>query len=164
MSPEAFGTVLTGLLNAPPATARLRPLKPPAHPNLERRAHAAVRTSKHIQLERGHVKDVIGGWAPRPSKPFSEWADVQETTVVGEGEMGGAEKERELRRLAQRGVVKLFNAIRAAQGAVDEAKAPVKPKKVSDAPAKEATSAVEQKAFNILGSKGKEAAREWCSL
>jgi hypothetical protein len=164
LSPDAFGDVLTGLLAPASTSSRLDPLAPPSHPNLERRVHASARASRHNQLEHGHIKDIIGGWRPRPSKPFGEWAHVDEHVIVGEGEVGGAEKERELRRLAQRGVVKFFNAIRAAQGTVEEAKAPTKRKKMSAGlPADTPVNGTDRKDFNILGTRGKEAACKYQS-
>lgn len=68
---------------------------------------------------------MIVGWGARPNLPFSQWDSVSARAFAraqnGDGEDGGAEtgaeREKRLRRLAQRGVVRLFNAIGAAQGA-----------------------------------------------
>ncbi|GAA5985073.1 hypothetical protein JCM10908_002513 [Rhodotorula pacifica] len=102
--------------HAPPSAATLR---------LERKTRAVLRETKAAHLARGHVRDVIGGWGPRPPLPFSEWESKAardfETAKRGgklsveEGETS-AEREKRLRKLAQRGVVRLFNAIGAAQG------------------------------------------------
>ncbi|EIM92596.1 uncharacterized protein STEHIDRAFT_164848 [Stereum hirsutum FP-91666 SS1] len=68
---------------------------------LELKAKKALKTEKKDKEDKGRVKDVIGGW--------------------------GAESERALRKVAQRGVVKLFNAIQQSQAsaavAVEETKA-----------------------------------------
>lgn len=113
---QAFGSMLSSLIAAPQPTKALRPLHPPASAEaLERRARSALHAQKYEREERGHVKDVIAGWAPRPNVPFSEWTSIDNTDSKVEYAIGGAEKEKELRRLAQRGVVRLFNAIKAAQ-------------------------------------------------
>ena len=117
LSPSAFGASLNTLLAAPEPSA-----KAIAHLNkssradaqlkeakLEKKALTYLQNTKHERQERGHVKDVIAGWGPRPAVPFSQWNNVEgdhEWTVAG------AEGEKVLRKLAQRGVVKLFNAIR----------------------------------------------------
>ena len=67
---------------------------------LEAKARHQMRHEKKAQLDRGRVRDVLG--------------------VEGHGKMGGSaaevmELERRLKKTAQRGVVKLFNAVRAAQ-------------------------------------------------
>ncbi|KWU45143.1 hypothetical protein RHOSPDRAFT_16900 [Rhodotorula sp. JG-1b] len=102
--------------HAPPSAATLR---------LERKTRAVIRETKAAHLARGHVRDVIGGWGPRPPLPFSEWESKAARDFeaakrggklsVEEGETS-AEREKRLRKLAQRGVVRLFNAIGAAQG------------------------------------------------
>ncbi|GJN93576.1 hypothetical protein Rhopal_006633-T1 [Rhodotorula paludigena] len=100
--------------HAPPSAATLR---------LERRARSVLRETKAQHLARGHVRDVIGGWGSRPPLPFSQWesesARAFERARRGgnlEDDETGAEREKRLRKLAQRGVVRLFNAIGAAQG------------------------------------------------
>ncbi|POY76442.1 hypothetical protein BMF94_0642 [Rhodotorula taiwanensis] len=101
--------------NAGPSAATLR---------LERKTRGVIRETKAAHLARGHVRDVIGGWGPRPPLPFSEWESKAARNfeqakrggkLVDEGETS-AEREKRLRKLAQRGVVRLFNAIGAAQG------------------------------------------------
>ncbi|EDN02707.1 predicted protein [Histoplasma mississippiense (nom. inval.)] len=65
------------------------------HKKLESRALAKLRAEKREVLERGRIRDVLG---------------------VERGEAGEtAEQEKRLRKIAQRGVIKLFNAMRAAQ-------------------------------------------------
>lgn len=68
-----------------------------AEARLTAKAKRKLRDEKRTQGEKGRVKDVLG----------VERVDVDTGGVVG--------KEKELRRTAQRGVVKLFNAVRAAQ-------------------------------------------------
>lgn len=72
-----------------------------ANERLERHVNAKMRAERKEELERGRVKDVLG----------------LNTGVAGEV----AEEEKKLRKIAQRGVVKLFNAVRAAQVRGEEA-------------------------------------------
>lgn len=63
-----------------------------------------------MELEKGRVKDVLLG------------TDAVGGGAEGEGSVGEMmEQERRLRKTAQRGVVKLFNAVRAAQVKGEEA-------------------------------------------
>lgn len=136
-SPSTFGAILSQALEVSerstalgPSTAlaqasrsALRLAKEQAALDAARKKTAAAR---HERQERGHVKDVIGGWTPRPAVPFSEWLVQNSQHQRQEGLLtGGVSQEKVLRRLAQTGVVKLFNAIKAAQKAcengVDEA-------------------------------------------
>ena len=72
-----------------------------ANERLERKAKAKLRAEKRQELERGRVKDVLG---------------------LSTGQTGEvAEDEKRLRKIAQRGVIKLFNAVRAAQVRAEEA-------------------------------------------
>ena len=66
-----------------------------ANKRLEQRAKAKLRADRKEDFERGRVKDVLG------------------LTTGDAGQT--AEEEKRLRRIAQKGVVKLFNAVRAAQ-------------------------------------------------
>ncbi|KAJ9110767.1 hypothetical protein QFC20_002808 [Naganishia adeliensis] len=61
---------------------------------LERKAKRAVKAEEKERQDRARVKNVIEGWGP-----------------TAEGAPGGQEWERGLRKVAQRGVIKLFNAI-----------------------------------------------------
>ncbi|KZT61324.1 hypothetical protein CALCODRAFT_480040 [Calocera cornea HHB12733] len=95
-SPSTFGAVLSSLIEAraPAAGADLLNLKPSVkhamkEEKLEKRAREILKGQRKDKEEVGHVTDVIGGW--------------------------GNEGERVLRKTAQRGVVKLFNAIQASQ-------------------------------------------------
>ncbi|KAH8917188.1 hypothetical protein BT69DRAFT_1191486, partial [Atractiella rhizophila] len=99
LSPTSFGASLTHLLSLPAPPSHV-PHTAPSHllprakgspkpSKLEKEARSLVRQEKRELAERGWVSDVIGGWA--------------------------GEREKRLRRLAQKGVVRLFNAVRAAQ-------------------------------------------------
>ncbi|SCV72372.1 BQ2448_3909 [Microbotryum intermedium] len=129
----AFSQALSHLLSLPPTAASLAPkvTPPSAHTQrLDRKARSVLRESKAQHFARGHVPDVIAGWGARPPLPFSLWesnsareferarrgGDSSLAEVVVES---GAEREKRLRKLAQRGVVRLFNAIGAAQGVPD---------------------------------------------
>jgi hypothetical protein len=72
-----------------------------ANERLEQRARAKLRAEKKEEQDRGRVRDVLG---------------------IERGQAGEtAEEEKKLRKIAQRGVVKLFNAVRAAQVRGEEA-------------------------------------------
>ncbi|PGH32273.1 hypothetical protein GX50_04940 [[Emmonsia] crescens] len=105
--PTAFSTSISKILSTKlPTAARADPLLSRsrstaettfelANEKLESRARAKLRAQKREELERGRIRDVLG---------------------VERGEAGDtAEQEKRLRKIAQRGVVKLFNAVRAAQ-------------------------------------------------
>ncbi|KZT30652.1 hypothetical protein NEOLEDRAFT_1054342 [Neolentinus lepideus HHB14362 ss-1] len=104
--PSSFGTTLQTLLSTDAPSTFPLSLKPSLNrkrndEKLELKAKKALRTEKKEKDEKGRVRDVIGGW--------------------------GGECERTLRKIAQRGVVKLFNAMQQTQTAsavaVEEAKA-----------------------------------------
>ena len=80
---------------------------------LEKKARARLREEKRTALDKGRVKDVLG-------------ASTAFDSANGKGEGGLSvqetmEVEKRLRKTAQRGVVKLFNAVRSAQIKGDEA-------------------------------------------
>ena len=100
---------------------------------LSARAARIALEQKRRREERCHVKDVIGGWGPPGVLPALEDEDgnIIETfpaAAADEAEklqefasQGGSQTyERRLRKVAQRGVVKLFNAIRAAQTTTED--------------------------------------------
>lgn len=99
---------------------------------LSARAARIALEQKRRREERSHVKDVIGGWGPPGVLPAleDEEGNVIETlgNVDNDAErlqefatQGGTQSyERKLRKVAQRGVVKLFNAIRAAQTTTED--------------------------------------------
>jgi hypothetical protein len=111
--PEAFSTSISKILSTKlsqnarkdPVLSRSREAVQTsnaiANERLEKRAKAKLRADRKEDLERGRVKDVLG----------LATGDAGET----------AEEEKRLRRIAQKGVVKLFNAVRAAQVKAGEA-------------------------------------------
>ncbi|GJJ09440.1 hypothetical protein Clacol_003662 [Clathrus columnatus] len=97
-SPSRFGQTLEALLetNAPLGTNTILALKPSIgrrqkEEKLEKGARKLLEGEKRDREEKGRIKDVIGGW--------------------------GMEGERSLRKVAQRGVITLFNAIQQSQTA-----------------------------------------------
>lgn len=107
--PEAFATSISKILNTKLTTQkRSEPIlsrskqaeytnKTLADVRLTQKAHRQVVAEKKAALEKGRVKDVLG---------------LNDPTVSTEATTA---KEKELRRTAQKGVIKLFNAVRAAQ-------------------------------------------------
>ncbi|KAF9455117.1 hypothetical protein P691DRAFT_654990 [Macrolepiota fuliginosa MF-IS2] len=105
-APSNFGATLQSLLSTDAPSTLPLSLKPSIarkrnDEKLEKRARKVLQVEKKEQEDRGRVRDVIGGW--------------------------GGESERALRKVAQRGVVKLFNAIQQshanAASAAEEVKA-----------------------------------------
>ena len=105
--PIAFSTSISKILSTKlPQSVRADPLLSRsreaantsaivANERLEKKARAKLRSDKKEELQRGRIKDVLG-------------LETGETGTI-------AEEEKRLRKIAQRGVVKLFNAVRAAQ-------------------------------------------------
>ncbi|KIW18061.1 hypothetical protein PV08_02348 [Exophiala spinifera] len=111
--PEAFSTSISKILSTKLSqSARKDPVLSRskqavetstslADEKLERKAKAKLRSERREDLERGRIKDVLG---------------------LNSGTAGEiAEEEKRLRKIAQRGVVKLFNAVRAAQVSSEKA-------------------------------------------
>jgi hypothetical protein len=111
--PEAFSTSISKILSTKLSqSARRDPVLSRskdavetsaalANERLEKKAKAKLRADRKEDLERGRVKDVLG---------------------LSSGQAGDiAEEEKRLRKIAQRGVVKLFNAVRAAQVKAEQA-------------------------------------------
>ncbi|KAL4793366.1 Rrp15p-domain-containing protein [Aspergillus venezuelensis] len=111
--PSAFSTSISKILATKlPTSARADPVlsrnkaitqatAQVAEEKLDNQARAKLRAEKKEELDRGRVRDVRG---------------------IGSGQAGAvAEEEKRLRKVAQRGVVKLFNAVRAAQVRGEEA-------------------------------------------
>ncbi|KAL9103835.1 MAG: hypothetical protein Q9163_001155 [Psora crenata] len=93
-----------------------------ANSKLEVKARQKLREEKREALERGRVKDVLLGTDRPGAGP--EKGDGARGGISGEQSVGEMmEFERRLRKTAQRGVVKLFNAIRQAQVKAEEARA-----------------------------------------
>lgn len=172
---DAFSNSLQHLLSLPSTSSNPVPLRAPpsaATLRLERRARGVIRETKAQHLSRGHVRDVIGGWAARPPLPFSQWEsksarDFEKARRGGSLEEGetGAEREKRLRKLAQRGVVRLFNAIGAAQGVtgkdkeIEEQEARKKAAVKLNAGEIESGGTVNRRP-NVLGGRGKGEARK----
>nr|POE86649.1 ribosomal rna-processing protein 15 [Quercus suber]POE87648.1 ribosomal rna-processing protein 15 [Quercus suber] len=113
--PTAFATSISKILDTKLTTAKradpvLSRSKSAAEANaslsnskLEAKARAQIRSERRTAMERGRIKDVLG----------------VESEGVDTGKILEAEKK--LKKMAQRGVVRLFNAVRAAQVKAEEA-------------------------------------------
>lgn len=111
--PSAFSTSISKILStklsssarADPVLSRSKAASQTttdfANEKIDKQARAKLRAEKKEELDRGRVRDVLG---------------------IDRGLAGPvAEDEKRLRKMAQRGVVKLFNAVRAAQVRGEEA-------------------------------------------
>lgn len=148
--PTAFSTSISKILSTKlPTSARADPVlsrskaaaqasSELANERLEQRARSKLRAEKKQVQERGRVRDVLG---------------------IERGEAGEtAEEEKRLRKIAQRGVVKLFNAVRAAQVRGEEAaRAEQKKGTIGIEERKKAANEVSKQSFLELinGKKGK---------
>jgi hypothetical protein len=113
--PDAFATSISKILDTKLSTSKrsdpvLSRSKSAAEANktladdkLEQKARAQIRAEKKLSSEKGRVRDTLGLQTP----------DVETGAIV--------ELEKRLKKTAQRGVVKLFNAVRAAQVKSEEA-------------------------------------------
>jgi hypothetical protein len=103
---KILDTKLTSTKRADPVLSRSKAAsdahKKEADSKLEAAARAQLRAEKKQSLEKGRIKDVLG----------------LESTSVDTGRV--LEEERRLKKTAQRGVVRLFNAVRAAQVRAEE--------------------------------------------
>ncbi|CAG8980076.1 hypothetical protein HYALB_00013478 [Hymenoscyphus albidus] len=125
--PEAFATSMSKILGSKLATSKradpvlsrsvaaIETSKEITDQALEKKARNKMKDDKRLALEKGRVKDVLG-------------ASTAFDAANGYGDMGAQpsvqqtmELEKRLRKTAQRGVVKLFNAVRAAQVKGEEA-------------------------------------------
>jgi len=123
--PDAFATSMSKILGSKLSTSKrsdpvlsrsataIQASKEITDLALEKKARAKLRDEKKTALDKGRVKDVLG-----VSTAFD--------AASGKGEGGPSvqetmELEKRLRKTAQRGVVKLFNAVRAAQIKGEEA-------------------------------------------
>ncbi|KAF9496116.1 hypothetical protein BDN71DRAFT_1352279, partial [Pleurotus eryngii] len=98
--PNKFGDTLQSLLDTDVPSALPLSLKPSISrkhndEKLELKAKKVLQTERKEQEDKGRIVDVIGGW--------------------------GGENERALRKVAQRGVVKLFNLIQQSQASATAA-------------------------------------------
>jgi hypothetical protein len=116
--PEAFATSMSKILGSKLSTSKrsdpvlsrsanaLQASKEITDLTLEKKAKHKMRVEKREAMDKGRVKDVLGAsTAFDAANGTGEGPTVQETL----------ELEKRLRKTAQRGVVKLFNAVRAAQ-------------------------------------------------
>ncbi|KAL9117773.1 MAG: hypothetical protein Q9187_005685 [Circinaria calcarea] len=134
--PLAFSTSLNAILSSKlstskrsdPVLARSKTAIQASHElaesKLETKARRALRDQKRKESEKGRIKDVLLG--DRVSSSIADAASKDTGMAAGEDTSGMsaaqiAAQERRLRKTAQRGVVKLFNAVRAAQVKGEEA-------------------------------------------
>jgi hypothetical protein len=123
--PEAFATSMSKILGSKLSTSKrsdpvlsrsttaLQASKEITDQALEKKAKDKLREERRVALDKGRVKDVLGA-----STAF----DAERGEDVGVASVAETmELEKRLRKTAQRGVVKLFNAVRAAQIKGEEA-------------------------------------------
>ena len=121
--PEAFATSMSKILGSKLSTSKrsdpvlsrsvnaIQASKEITDLALEKKAKQKMKDDKRMSMEKGRVKDVLGASTAFDAEKGKEGVSVQETM----------ELEKRLRKTAQRGVVKLFNAVRAAQVKGEEA-------------------------------------------
>jgi len=130
--PAAFATSISKMLSSKlPASRRADPIvarsaaaaeqaRQAVDTALETKARRRLREQKRLALEKGRVRDVLLASTTRTlNVATGEIEEVPEEGAETTGELLAA--ERRLRKVAQRGVVKLFNAVRAAQVKATEA-------------------------------------------
>ncbi|KAK4466985.1 Rrp15p-domain-containing protein [Cladorrhinum samala] len=130
--PEAFATSISKMLSSKlPASRRADPIvarSAAAHDNarqlvdsaLEAKARKRLREQKRLAMEKGRVRDVLVASTTRTLNIAT--GEIEEKVEDGAETTGQLlATERRLRKVAQRGVVKLFNAVRAAQVKATEA-------------------------------------------
>lgn len=117
--PEAFATSISKILGSKLSTSKrsdpvlsrsvtaLQASKEITDLALEKKAKSKLREEKKAAMEKGRVKDVLG--------VSTAWDAAHNDGVVAASVAETMEVEKRLRKTAQRGVVKLFNAVRAAQ-------------------------------------------------
>lgn len=122
--PEAFATSMSKILGSKLSTSKrsdpvlsrsvdaIQASKEITDLALEKAARHKLRAERREALDKGRVKDVLGA-----STAFDAANGVKDGPTVQETQ----ELEKRLRKTAQRGVVKLFNAVRAAQVKGEEA-------------------------------------------
>lgn len=90
---------------------------------LETKARRRIREAKRLALEKGRVRDVLVASSGNTKQLNIITGEVEEVEDEASKETTQQilETERRLRKVAQRGVVKLFNAVRAAQVKATEA-------------------------------------------
>ncbi|KAL2117922.1 hypothetical protein VTJ04DRAFT_7582 [Mycothermus thermophilus] len=138
--PTAFATSMSKMLSSKlPASRRADPIvarsaaaaeraRQAADTALEAKARKRLREKKRLAMEKGRVRDVLVA-STRRTLNLATGEIIEVPDVDAEGVTKGEPKttgeimamERRLRKVAQRGVVKLFNAVRAAQVKAAEA-------------------------------------------
>ena len=131
--PTAFATSLSKILSTKLSTSRradpvlarsvaaAEAARALTDSTLEVRARRQIREHKRLALEKGRVRDVVVGGVAT-GKPASKTGGGADGEEMPEGGASGVQAtERRLRKTAQRGVVRLFNAVRAAQVASADA-------------------------------------------
>jgi hypothetical protein len=123
--PEAFATSMSKILGSKLSTSKrsdpvlsrsvdaLQANKEMADAALEKKARHKMRDDKRAALEKGRVKDVLGASTAWDAQHGAEGGGISVQEIM--------EEEKRLRKTAQRGVVKMFNAVRAAQIKGEEA-------------------------------------------
>lgn len=117
--PEAFATSMSKILGSKLSTSKrsdpvlsrsvnaLQASKEITDLALEKKARQKLREEKRQAMDKGRVKDVLGA-----STAFDSANAAGEPTATVQQIM---EEEKRLRKTAQRGVVRMFNAVRSAQ-------------------------------------------------
>ncbi|KAJ9160663.1 Rrp15p-domain-containing protein [Coniochaeta hoffmannii] len=134
--PAAFATSLSKILNtklstsrrADPVLARSAEAQEASRrvvdTALETKARRRMREAKRLAMEKGRVRDVLiagSGSTKQLNIITGDVEEVEDGKQKKETTQEILETERRLRKVAQRGVVKLFNAVRAAQVKASEA-------------------------------------------
>ncbi|TAQ89434.1 hypothetical protein B7494_g2243 [Chlorociboria aeruginascens] len=126
--PEAFATSMSKILGSKLSTSKrsdpvlsrsataMEASKEMSDLALEKKAKHKMREERKAALDKGRVKDVLGA-----STAFDAANGYADISGVQPSVAETMELERRLRKTAQRGVVKLFNAVRAAQIKGEEA-------------------------------------------
>lgn len=119
---KILGSKLSTSKRADPVLARSATAKEAneslSNSRLEAKARQKLREDRKKDMEKGRVKDVLLGTDAPKAHAIGIVRDGAEG-VITVGEL--QEQEKRLRKTAQRGVVKLFNAVRAAQVKGEEA-------------------------------------------
>ncbi|KAK4137767.1 Rrp15p-domain-containing protein [Trichocladium antarcticum] len=130
--PAAFATSISKMLASKlPVSKRADPIvarstfaaersRQAVDAQLEAKARKRLREQKRLAMEKGRVRDVLVASTTRTLNVAT--GEIEEVPDEGAGSTGQLmAAERRLRKVAQRGVVKLFNAVRAAQVKASEA-------------------------------------------
>ena len=133
--PSAFASSISAILSSKlttdkrpdPVLARSASAKEAnasiANSKLESKARKKMREDKKAAMDKGRIKDVLlgdMGYGAGQARDYEEGGGERDRTTTA-AEL--AEYEKSLKKTAQRGVIKLFNAVRAAQVKAEEAKA-----------------------------------------